>query len=152
MFAAVFNAIFLGGEVLLLFRLLPFPICVYFGHKFSICNICSLWGTTLTDVPVLGMLDARRDRQRPVGRADRAGDPHGPPPLPVRELGGGLAGDLGGGKVDVVRVLFETVVALGDARPAERVRLDYVRASLQVFLQKKIAFLGRVECIQMVVL
>ncbi len=83
------------------------------------------------DRAVARVLDARRDRQRHVRRADRAGHEPRPAVATVRLLRR-LAGDSRGGDVHVVDDVGHGVVALGDARAGERVRLDDVGARQQV--------------------
>ncbi len=71
---------------------------------------------------VSGILDLGRQRQRDVGRPDRAGDPA------LAAVGGGrgvdgAAGEPGAGDVDLVdqRRVVEAVLALGDGGRRERV-------------------------------
>ncbi len=83
------------------------------------------------DRAVAGVFDARRDRQRHVGRADGAGDEPLAAVAALRLLGR-LAGDAGGSDVQLVDDLVRPVVALGDAGAGERVGLDDVGAGEQV--------------------
>ena len=83
-----------------------------------------------TDVAGAGVVDVGRDACGSVRGAEHACDP--------AWLAGGrigvrrLAGEFGGGQVDLAHGVFERVVGLGDARCRERIGLDHVRARLQV--------------------
>ena len=78
------------------------------------------------------VVDVGRDRERAVGRADRAGDEPGLLRRAPRVLVGRLAREPRGGDVDVVDVRLEPVVRLRDGVAVERVGLDDVRAGLEV--------------------
>ncbi len=78
------------------------------------------------------VVDVRRDRQRPVGRPDRAGHEPGLLRRARRVLVGRGPGEPRGGDVDLVHERLQAVVALGDGVRVERVGLDDVGARLEV--------------------
>ena len=78
------------------------------------------------------VVDVGRDRQRAVGRADRAGDEARPIGRPRRPLVGGRPGQARAVEVQLVGQRLEAVVGLRDGRAAERVGLDDVGAGLEI--------------------
>ena len=83
------------------------------------------------DVAEGRIVDVRRERRRAVRRTERAGDEHhfaGLRGVLVRRA----ARDLRGGQVDLAHQLFGVVVGLRGMVRRERVRLDDVRARIQV--------------------
>ena len=84
------------------------------------------------DVAGGGVVHVGRDRGRPVRRPEGAGDE--PRPAGFRGLRGvgGFAGDPGGRGVHLADEGLQGVVGLGDPRRRERVRLDDVRAGVEI--------------------
>ena len=78
------------------------------------------------------VVDVGRDRQRPVGRAHRAGDEARPVRRPRRPLVAGAFREPRPFDVQLVDERLEAVVGLRDGGAAERVGLDDVAAGLEV--------------------
>ncbi len=84
------------------------------------------------DIPGTGVGDVRRDGRGPVRRADRPTDVARTAGLARLERIGGFPGESGRGHVDLADDGLEAVVGLGDRGRGEGVRLDDVRAGLEI--------------------
>ncbi len=83
------------------------------------------------DLAIARIVDIGRERERLVGRTDRAGDKAR---LAVAGLGriGFLARDAGGFDVDLAHQMLGAIIGLADAVGAERVGLDDVRPGVEI--------------------
>jgi hypothetical protein len=84
------------------------------------------------DVPGAGIVDVRRDRSSPVGRAERPGDVPRSGRIGVGELIAHRPGQPRRFDVQLVRERLHAVVGQRDALRIERIGLDEVRAGFEV--------------------
>ncbi len=102
------------------------------------------------DLAERGIIDLGADRQGLVGGTNRARD-EAPPPVLCCRLFAAFARNPGGRDVDVAHQMLAAIVRHGDARGGEGVRLDHVRAIVEIGAVDRLHDIGPGQAQQVVI-